>query len=176
MFGGMPAYQISVKYKANLMAYIDKIFRLGLPRPADYVFLYFLGFFFLLVIIGINPWLAIVGALAYGFSTYFIIILEAGHNTKAHAIAYMAPLLGSILLTLRGRWITGGILTALFAALEIYTNHLQITYYFLLTVLILWIGLLVAAIRQKQVLSFAKASSVLLLAALLAILPNITNL
>ncbi len=176
MFSGMPAYQISVKYKANLIAYIDKVLRLGIPRPADYVFLYFLGFFFLLVIMGVSPWLAIVGALAYGFSTYFIIILEAGHNTKAHAIAYMAPLLGSILLTLRGRLLTGGILTALFAALEIYTNHLQITYYFLITVLIIWIGFLLDAIRQKQIPGFAKATGVLLLAALLAVLPNITSL
>ena len=176
MFSGMPAYQISVKYKANLIAYVDKVFRLGLPRPADYVFLYFLGFFFLLVIMGVSPWLAIVGALAYGFSTYFIIILEAGHNTKAHAIAYMAPLLGSILFTLRGRLLTGGILTALFAALEIYTNHLQITYYFLIIVLIIWIGFLIDAIRQKQIPGFAKATGVLALAALLAVLPNITNL
>lgn len=176
MFGGMPAYQISVKYKANLMAYVDRIFRLGLPRPADYVFLYFIGFFFLLVIMEVSPWLAIVGALAYGFSTYFIIILEAGHNTKAHAIAYMAPLLGSVLLTLRGRLLTGGILTALFAALEIYTNHLQITYYFLITVLTLWIGFLIDAVREKQLLTFSKATGVLIVAALLAILPNITNL
>lgn len=176
MFGGMPAYQISVKYKNNLFSYVDKIFRLGLPRPADYVFLYFIGFFFLLVVMGVNPWLAIIGALAYGFSSYFIIILEAGHNSKAHAIAYMAPLLGSILLTLKGKWLKGGILTAIFACLELYANHLQITYYFLILVLIVWIAFLVDSIQKKQIVSMAKATGVLIIAAFLAILPNFTQL
>ena len=176
MFGGMPAYQISVKYKNNLISYVDRVFRLGLPRPADYVFLYFMGFFFLLVIMGVNPWLAIVGGLAYGFSTYFFIILEAGHNSKAHAIAYMAPLLGSVCLTLKGRLLTGGVLTALFAALEIYTNHLQITYYLLLVLLIVWIASFANSVKTKSVPVFAKATGILLLAALLAILPNFTNL
>lgn len=176
MFGGMPAYQISVKYNANLMRYVDKVFRLGLPRPADYVFLYFAGFFFLLVVMGVSPWVAIIGGLAFGFSSYFIIILEAGHNSKAHAIAYMAPLLGSILLTLRGKLLAGGVLTALFASLQIYTNHLQITYYLLILILMVWLASLYQSVREKYAAMFAKATGVLLLAAVFAILPNFTNL
>ncbi|HML84889.1 MAG TPA: hypothetical protein PKE52_07005 [Bacteroidales bacterium] len=103
MFGGMPAYQISTYYPSNLMKKVDQVFRLGLPVPADYVFLYFVGFFFLLIVLGINPWVAIAGALAYGLSSYFLIILEAGHNSKAHAIAYMAPVLAGVILTYRGK-------------------------------------------------------------------------
>jgi len=101
MFGGMPAYQISVAKNENLIRYIDSyVFRLSLPRPADYVFLYMLGFFILLLVLGVDPWLSIIGAIAFGFSSYFIIILEAGHNTKAHAIGYMAPTFAFIIYTL----------------------------------------------------------------------------
>ena len=103
MFGGMPAYQISVKYKGNLVQYIDQLFKLGLPHPASLVFLYMLGFFILLIVLKVDPWLSIVGAIAFGFSSYFFIILEAGHNSKAHAIGYMAPVLAGVILTYRGK-------------------------------------------------------------------------
>jgi hypothetical protein len=102
MFGGMPAYQISVKHNSNLIGFFDKLFTLGLPHPAGLLFLYFIGFYILLVSLRINPWIAIGGALAYAFSSYFLIILEAGHNSKAHAIGYMAPVLAGIMLTFRG--------------------------------------------------------------------------
>ena len=99
MFGGMPAYLISVQYKSNLFKYIDKYISLGLKAPAKYVFLSFLGFYFLLVFgFKMNPWLGIAGAIAFGFSSYFFIISAAGHNTKTHALAYMAPVLAGIVI------------------------------------------------------------------------------
>ena len=176
MFGGMPAYQISVVYKANLVRHIDRILSFGFPRPANIVFLYFLGFFILLIVLGVNPWMAIAGSLAFGFSSYFFIILEAGHNTKAHAIAYMAPVIAGILLTFRRKYLLGGILTALFAALEIRTNHLQITYYLLITIIIIAIAQFADDLKSKQLPAFLKAVGVLIIAGVIAILPNITNL
>ncbi len=123
MFGGMPAWQISVIYSGNLMRYADDLFTLWLPRPADYVFLYFLGFFILMLVLRINPWVSIVGAIAFALSSYFFIILGAGHTSKAHAIGYMAPVLAGIILTYRGKYITGALLTALALALEVRAGH-----------------------------------------------------
>lgn len=176
MFSGMPAYQISTKYPNNWVKKIDKFIRLGLPRPVDYLFLYFLGFFILLLALKVDPWLALVSAIGFGFSTYFIIIIEAGHNSKAHAIAYMAPLVGSIIMTYRGKYLLGGILTALFAALEISTNHLQITYYLLIILVIMVIFIFFDYLKKKILPQFFKATGVLAIAAILSILPNITNL
>lgn len=176
MFGGMPAYQISTLYPNNWVNKIDKIFKLGLPHPVNLLFLYFIGFFILLIVLKVDPWLAIVGSIAFAFSTYFIIIFGAGHNSKAHAIAYMAPVIAGIILTYRGKYLLGGILTALFAALEISANHFQITYYLLLFILILVSALFIDHLKRKQLPNFVKASATLILAAILAILPNITNL
>jgi hypothetical protein len=176
MFSGMPAYQISVQYKANLVQYIDKLMRLGLPRPADLVFLYMLGFFILLNVLGVNPWVSMAGAVAYGFSSYFFIILEAGHNSKAHAIAYMAPLLAGIILTYKGKYWFGGILTLLFMALEIQAGHPQITYYLALLILILGITELASAIKTKKYIPFIKATAIIAAASMLGILTNITSL
>jgi hypothetical protein len=176
MFGGMPAYQISTKYNANLLQYVDRIFRLGLPHPADYVFLYMLGFFILMVVLGVNPWVSIIGAMAYGLSSYFLIILEAGHNSKAHAIGYMAPALAGIILAYRGKYFLGGVLTVLFLSLQIRAGHPQITYYLGLLVLVLGIVEFVNAVRTKKLVHFSKASGLLVLAAIIAVLTHITNL
>lgn len=177
MFGGMPSFQISTLYPSNLVKYVDSyVFRLYLPRPADYVFLYFLGFFLMLIMLRVNPWLSFAGAIAFAFSSYFFIIIEAGHNSKAHAIGYFAPVIGSILMTYRGKYLLGGILTALFLALEIQTNHLQITYYLFLTIVVFGISELIYQIREKQIANFIKATLVLIVAALLAVGPNISNL
>jgi len=176
MFGGMPAYQISVEYKANLIRFFDKLFTLGLPHPAGIVFLYFIGFFILLLVLKVDPWLAIAGSIAFAFSSYFFIILEAGHNSKAHAIGYMAPVIAGIILTYRGRLLAGSLLTALFLSLELRANHLQITYYLLLMVVLLGIVLLVDAIAKKTIPYFLKATGVLAIAALLAVATNITNI
>lgn len=176
MFGGMPAYQISTQYPNNWVKPIGKILQLGLPHPVNILFLYFLGFFILLLILKVDPWLSIVGAFAFAFSTYFIIIIEAGHNTKAFALAYMAPIIGGILLTYRGKYLLGGLITALFAALEISANHLQITYYLLLLIIILGVFIFFEHLKNKTLPQFGKATAVLVVAAILAVLPNITNL
>ena len=136
MFGGMPAWQISVQYGGNLMQYVDKVVTLGLPYPANYVFLYFLGFFVLLLVLRINPWVSLAGAIAFALSSYFFIILGAGHTSKAHAIGYMAPVLAGIILAFRGKYWQGALLTAVALALEIKAGHLQITYYLLLLIII----------------------------------------
>ncbi len=176
MFGGMPAYQISVKQNSNFIGFFDKLFTLGLPHPAGFLFLYFIGFYILLVSLRVNPWVAIAGALAYAFSSYFLIIIEAGHNSKAHAIGYMAPVLAGILLSYRGKYFLGALLTALFLSLEIKANHFQITYYLMLIVLLLIICVLIKAIREKQLKGFLKASVLLGVAAFFAVTTNITNL
>ncbi len=172
MFGGMPAYQISVEYKGNLVKYMDKIFQLGLPHPANLVFLCFLGFYFLLLCMRINPWLSIAGALAFGFSSYFFIVIDAGHNSKAHAIAYMAPVMASMILAYRGKYLLGGALTALFLSLEIYANHLQITYYLGLTIIIFLLAVFYDAIKNKTISSFIKSSAAVGVAAILAVGAN----
>lgn len=176
MFGGMPAYQISVQYNGNLIRYIDDIFKFGLPHPANLVFIYFIGFFILLMVLKVDPWLAMAGALAFTFSSYFFIILEAGHNSKAHAIGYMAPVLAGILLTFRGKYIAGALLTALFLALELRANHLQITYYLAMMVVALGIFELITAVKTKTLPAFAKATGLLVVAALFALSTNITNI
>jgi hypothetical protein len=176
MFGGMPAWQISVIYDGNLIRYIKKIITLGMPFPANAVFIYFLGFYILLLVLRVDPWLSMAGALAFGFSSYFFIILGAGHTSKAYAIGYMAPVLAGIILAYRGKYFKGGLLTAIALALELEAGHLQITYYLLLIVLILGLVMLIDAIRFKHLPVFAKATGVLLLAALLAVMTHGTNL
>jgi len=176
MFGGMPAYQISTKYTSNLIGYLDTIFTLGLPHPANLVFLYFLGFFILLLVMRINPWLAITGAIGFALSSYFFIIIDAGHNSKAHAIGYMAPVLAGIILALRGKYLWGGIITAIFLSLEIKANHPQITYYLGLIILIMGIAEFIDSVRFKRFIPFLKSVGVLVIAGIFAILTNITSL
>ncbi len=176
MFGGMPAWQISVNYSANLIKKVDQILKLGLPTPANLFFLYFLGFFILLLVLRVNPWVSVIGAIAYAFSTYFIIIFGAGHNSKAHAIAYMAPVLAGIIWAYRGELWKGAVLFALALALEINANHFQITYYLLFIVLAYGIYRFIEDLKNKQLSRFWKTTAVLVVAALLAVATNITNL
>ncbi len=176
MFGGMPAWQISVIYKANLFRAVDKILRLDLPPSASYVFLYFLGFFVLLLVLRVDPWLSIVGAIAFALSSYFFIILGAGHTSKAHAIGYMAPVLAGIILTYRGKLWPGALLTAVALSLEIIAGHLQITYYLLILVVIYGVYQLIKSWQEKQMAYFVKATLVLLAAAGIAVAVNITPL
>jgi len=176
MFGGMPAYQISVIYKGNLVRYIDRIFQLYLPHPAGLVFLYMIGFFILLLVLKVDIWLAVAGSIGFAFSSYFFIILEAGHNSKAHAIGYMAPVLAGIILTYRGKYLLGAALTALFLALELFTNHMQITYYLLIIVLFYLASELYFSIRENRLNGFIKASAILSVSALLAVGTSFSNL
>jgi hypothetical protein len=176
MFGGMPAYQISVLYHGNLMKFVDSAFLLWMPHPIGLVFLYFFGFYILLLCLRINPWIAAVGAFAYGFSSFFFIILEVGHNTQAHAIAYMAPLLGGIILILRRNFILGAALTTLFASLELYANHVQITYYFFMIVAAIMVVEFINALKEKHLPDFIKRCAILAVCIGIAVLPNVSNL
>ena len=176
MFGGMPAYQISVKYGSNMLKNVQKIFELGLPRPASQVFLYLLGFYFLLISLSIDYRLAIIGALAFAFSAYLFIIIEAGHNTKAIAIAYMAPLLASVLMTFRGRWLLGGSLTALFTSLMLNANHFQITYYLIMLFVAIGFTKLFFAVRSNAIKPFLISVAILIGAGTLGTLTNVTRI
>ncbi len=175
MFGGMPAYQISTFYKGNLIRFVDEAISLGLPSPLNYLFIYLLGFYFLLITLKVDQRLAVLGAIGFAFSSYFLIILEVGHNSKAGAIGYMAPVIAGIIMTYRGRLLLGGALTALFLALELNAGHPQITYYLLLTVVLLGIAELYNAVKEKKLNYFIKASLILIVGGMLAVGTNITS-
>lgn len=174
-FGGMPTYQLGAKYPHNYIKKLDLALRF-LPRPADYLFLYFLGFYILLLVLKIDYKIAILGALSFGFSTYLIIILGVGHNAKAHAITYMPLVLSGIILTFQKRYYLGFIITALASGLELVTNHPQMTYYLGFLIIILGITYLVHAIKSKELPAFFKATAVLFIAAVFAFSMNATNL
>ena len=174
-FGGMPTYQLGAKYPHNYIKKLDLALRF-LPRLADYLFLYFLGFYILLLVLKIDYKIAILGALSFGFSTYLIIILGVGHNAKAHAIAYMPLVLSGIILTFQKRYYLGFIITALASGLELVTNHPQMTYYLGFLIIILGITYLVHAIKSKELPAFFKATAVLFIAAVFAFSMNATNL
>jgi hypothetical protein len=176
MFGGMPAYQVSAVYKGNLLGILDTIITLGLPHPANLIFLYLIGFFFLLMVMKVDPWLSIAGAIAFAFSSFFLIIIAVGHNSQAHAIGYMAPVIAGLVLTFRRHYLWGGLVTALFLSLEVKTNHPQITYYLAMIALLLGTFKLIHAIRFREVIPFLKSSGVLIIALLFAIATNITTL
>lgn len=174
-FGGMPTFQLGAHYPHNYIKKLDSVLRF-LPRPADYLFLYFIGFYILLLCLKLDYKLAFLGALAFGFSTYLIIILGVGHNSKAHAIAYMPMVLGGIILAFRQKLIGGFLLLAFAMALEISANHFQMTYYLLLLVIVLGIAYFVDAYRKDALPKFAKALGVMVIAVVLAIGANATNL
>ncbi len=129
MFGGMPADQISVEYNSNLVGYLYKIITFGLPRPISMLWMIFLGFYILLMCLKVDPWISLIGTLAFGFSTFFLISLQAGHMSKVNAISFMAPTIGGFILLFRGKLIQGGVVSALFFSLLIWCNHPQIAYY-----------------------------------------------
>ena len=174
-FGGMPTYQLGAKYPHNYIKKLDLSLRF-LPRPADYLFLYFIGFYILLLSLKVDFKLAALGALAFGFSTYLIIILGVGHNSKAHAIAYMPLVLAGIVLTFRKKYILGFLLTTIALGLELVANHFQMTYYLLLLVVVLGLSYLVDAIFKKVLPHFFKSVGILTLAAILAVGLNATNI
>jgi len=174
-FGGMPAFQLSAYYPYNYIQKLDKIIRF-LPRPADYLFLYFFSFFILLLVLKVDYKLAILGAIGFGLSTYLIIILGVGHNAKAHAIGYMPLVLAGILLVFQKKHFLGFVVTALAMSLEVATNHIQMTYYLFLMVLILGIVFFIDAIKKKEINQFLKNIGLLVIAVVLAIGVNATSL
>ncbi|GGA86785.1 membrane protein [Flavobacterium palustre] len=174
-FGGMPTYQLGAKYPNDFIGAIDDVLRF-LPRPADYLFLYFLGFYGLLLVLKTDPLKAFFGAVAFGFSTYLIIILGVGHNAKAHAIAYMPLVIAGFILVFRKKYVVGGLLTMLATALEINANHFQMTYYLLIFLLLLSAYFTFNFIKEKEYKSFLTATGVLLVAGIFALGANATNL
>jgi hypothetical protein len=175
MFSGMPAYLISTRFPGNLMRYADTVLR-QIKQPVSTIFLTMLGFYILLLIFNVRPWLAIAGAIAYGLSTYFFFILAAGHNTKAVAIAYMAPMIGSVYYTYRYKVFRGILLTAFFLSLEIIANHPQITYYSFICIIILVITEFIRAFRQQDLMNFVKRSAFLGIPVILAVGMNFASL
>ncbi|OUR90718.1 hypothetical protein A9Q87_12240 [Flavobacteriales bacterium 34_180_T64] len=174
-FGGMPTYQLGAKYPHNYIKKLDLFLRF-LPRPADYLFIYFLGFYILLLTLKIEYKLAALGAMAFGFSTYLIIILGVGHNSKAHAIAYMPLVLSGIVLTFRRKYVIGFLLTAVAMALELVANHYQMTYYLLLLVIVLGIVYLIEAYKKKLLPHYFKSVGLLVVAVILGIGLNATSI
>jgi hypothetical protein len=174
-FGGMPTYQLGAKYPHNYIKQLDLAIRF-LPRPADYLFLYLIGMYILLIVLKVNYKLAFLGALAFGFSTYLIIILGVGHNAKAHAIAYMPLVLSGIFLTFRGKYLYGFLLLTVSMALELVANHFQMTYYLMLLVVIIGVVYLIDAFNKKMIPQYFKAVGIMMMAVLIALGLNATNI
>jgi Bacterial membrane protein YfhO len=174
-FGGMPTYQLGAKYPHDYIGALDDVLRF-LPRPADYLFLYFLGFYGLLLVLKIDPLKAFFGAIAFGFSTYLIIILGVGHNAKAHAIAYMPLVIAGFLLVFRKKYVWGGLLTLFATALEINANHFQMTYYLLIFLLVLVGYFTYQFIKEKDFKGLGFTFGTLAIAGIFAIGANATNL
>jgi len=173
-FGGMPTYQLGARYPHNYIKKLDSTLRF-LPRPADYLFLYLLNFYIFLLVLKVDFKLAAIGALAFGFSTYLIIILGVGHNSKAHAIAYMPLVLSGILLVFQKRYIIGFLLTTIAMGLELVANHFQMTYYLMFLVIILGVAYLVDAYKKQMITHYFKSIGVLVAAVVLSIALNATN-
>lgn len=174
-FGGMPTYQLGAKYPHNYIKKLDSVLRF-LPRPADYLFLYFLGIYILLLTLKVDYKLAVLGAMAFGFSTYLIIILGVGHNAKAHAIAYMPLVLSGIFLTFQKKYLPGFLLLTVAMGLELMANHLQMTYYLLLLVLVIGLVYLYDAYKKKELKHYFKSVGIMSAAVVLALGMNATNI
>lgn len=175
IFSGMPAYLISVKFPGNLLKHLDTALRV-FKMPVSVLFLSMAGFYLMLLLFGVNPWLSVAGAIAYGLSSFFFQILAAGHNTQAIALAYMAPTIGGIYYAYRKDVIKGALLTAFMLSLEILANHAQITYYAFICLLIFIIIEFIGSVRNKTLPKFLKTSLVLIIPVVIAIGVNFGNL
>ncbi len=175
MFGGMPAYQISVKYPGNILAYAQKFYN-KIPRPASYLILNLTLFFILLLVFKVNIWVSFIGALAYGFNLAFFVWIDAGHMSKAHTLTYMALVVAGVLFAYKRKPIVGSLLTAVSLSWMLYANHPQITYYAGILVLIVGITYFIYAIKEKTFPSFLKTSALLIVALLLAVGTNFARL
>ena len=177
VFGGMPTYQTAPSYKStDALSKVMDVYHLWLPENVWYVFAYLLGFYILLRAFDFRQELAVLGSIIWAFSSYFFIIIAAGHIWKVMALAYLPPMIAGLVLAYRGKYLWGFILTALFTAFEVKANHVQMTYYYLFVVLFMVIAYLVQAIKNKQLLHFGKATAVCAAAACLGICMNLSNL
>lgn len=177
VFGGMPTYQMAPSYgSTDGLKSIVSMYHLWLPDYVWYIFAYLLGFYIMLRAFDFRRSLAVLGSVIWAFSSYFLIIIAAGHLWKVFALAYLPPMIGGIVLAYRGKYQWGLIVTALFTAFEISANHVQMTYYYMFIIFFLVLGFLVDAIRQKRISHFLKASGVCLAAAIIGVAMNISNL
>lgn len=177
LFGGMPTYQISPSYDSGQpLKWTEKVYQLFLPEYVKLTFILMLGFYILLRAFGFSVWLSGLGGIIWAFSSYFFIIIAAGHIWKFITLAYIPPTIAGMVLAYRGKLLQGGLVFALFTALQIVSNHVQMTYYFLFVMLFMAIAFFVEAKRKGQLGQFAKATGVLVLAGLIGISVNLSNL
>ena len=177
LFGGMPTYQIAPSYDSTEpLAKVEKAYHLWLPENVWYVFVYLLGFYILLRAFDFRWYLAMLGGVVWAFSSYFFIIIAAGHIWKVIALAYLPPMIAGIVLAYKGKYLWGLVVSALFGALEIMANHVQMTYYYLFIVLAMIIAFVIDGVRRKAYLHLLKATGVCVVAALIAISLNLSNL
>ena len=177
LFSGMPTFQISPSYESNKwITAIERAYSLWLPNPANLVFIMMLGFYILLLAFKVKWYLAILGALAYGFSTYFFIIIGAGHIWKFATLAYVPPTIAGIVLCYRGRYLAGTALAAFFGMLQLAANHPQMTYYFLFVIIALVIAYFCKLYKEKKVKQWGTATGFLAIAAVLAVAANLPSL
>ena len=177
LFGGMPTYQLAPSYEStDALESLGAFYHLWLPENVWYVFAYLLGFYILLRAFDFRQSLAALGSILWSFSSYFLIIIAAGHIWKVFALAYLPPMIAGVVLAYRGRYLSALLLTAIFSALEINANHVQMTYYYLFIILAMVIAYLVEALRKKTLPQFAKATAVCAVGALLGVMINLSNL
>ena len=177
IFGGMPTYQMAPSYKSGtVLKQASNMYHLWLPENVWYVFAYLLGFYILLRAFDFRQSLAALGSIIWAFSSYFFIIIAAGHIWKVMALAYLPPMIAGIVLAYRGKYLWGLLLTAFFSALEVYANHVQMTYYYLFIILFMVIAYLVEAIRKHEMQRFAKATAVCVVGAAIGICLNLSSL
>ena len=177
LFSGMPTYQMSPSYgSTEILAKAADVYHLWLPENVWYVFAYLLGFYILLRAFDFRQHLAALGSILWAFSTYFLIIIAAGHIWKVWALAYLPPLIAGLVLAYRGKYMWGFLLTAVFTALEIYANHVQMTYYYMFIIFFLFIAWLVDALRKHEMERFLKATAVCLAGAAIGVCINLSNI
>lgn len=177
LFSGMPTYQMAPAYgSGKVLDQVANAYHLWLPDYVWYLFAYLLGFHILLRAFDFRQMLAALGSIMWAFSTYFLIIIAAGHYWKVMALAYLPPMIAGVVLAYRGKYLWGFVVTAIFAALEVQANHVQMTYYYLFIILAMIVAYLVDAIRKKQLAHFAKATAVCAAAAVIGICINLSNL
>ena len=162
MFGGMPTYQIDSIRKGNGLTILEKVARLGIPSPAGHFFLAMVSFFLMLVVLRVNPWLAMVGAVGFGLTTNSLTIYEAGHISKFMALLYLPLVIAGMILAFRKQYLLGGAIFALGTGLNLWASHPQMSYYFVLTTIFFGIAELVQAIREKELPHFLKAAGTLI--------------
>ena len=169
IFSGMPTYQIAPSYDSQkTMTVVEKVYHLGLPDYVWYVFASMLGFYILLRAFDFRRWMSVLGAIVWAFSSYFFIIIAAGHLWKAITLAYIPPTIAGVVMCFKGRYLWGFVVTALFATLQINGNHVQMTYYFLIPELLMFGAFVIQCIRKKKVAHLVKATVAIAAAAVWA--------